>query len=216
MSIIGIDLSGPCNPNETAAVCFREKGSTLIYDKGLLCADDEVLCEFVGDLASGANVAVGVDAPLSYNVGGGDRDRDKELRRRLVDKGLPPGSVMAPTMTRMSYLTLRGIGLTRALERIRVAPWGIRIVETHPVGCLVLRGAPVALVKRLKQDHNARSKLVAFLEAQGLEGACRVANKSHHMIAACACCLAAWNWVRGSAIYIATAHPPHHPYELVC
>jgi len=213
---IGVDLSGPSNHKETAIVWFRASGAGLAYEGSRLGADDRYLFELVSGLASTSSVTVGLDAPLSYNVRGGDRERDRALRALLVARGLSPGTVMAPTMTRMAYLTLRGMAVARALETLRPKRRAPRIVEVHPIGCLALRGAPVFLLQRLKKSRHARQGLLVFLEGQGLEGAGRLGSGSPHLLAACACALAVWRWACGDAVWTFRAEPPYHPYDLAC
>lgn len=130
MFIVGIDLSGPSNTADTSLVVFRAEDERLLLREALSGAGDKSIYEAVSRLCTQDAVAIGIDAPLSYNPGGGDRPCDSDLRRRCIEAGMHPGSVMAPTMTRMAYLTLRGISVARSLESIPKAP--PRIVEVHP------------------------------------------------------------------------------------
>jgi predicted nuclease with RNAse H fold len=130
MIVAGVDLAGPCNASQTAIAWFTGDQGQLSCAKTVAGADDQLLFEILSGLAARDELVVGLDAPLSYNPGGGDRPGDSQLRRRLVLAGLRSGSVMTPTMTRMAYLTLRGISVARALETIR--PRAPRIVEVHP------------------------------------------------------------------------------------
>jgi uncharacterized protein len=41
------------------------------------------------------------------------------------------GSIMPPTLNRMVYLTLRGIKLSREIEKLNAA-YSISLVEVHP------------------------------------------------------------------------------------
>ncbi|MBN1513416.1 MAG: DUF429 domain-containing protein [Phycisphaerae bacterium] len=133
MKVVGIDLSGPRNTADTAVAVFSVAGSTLAYRDLLSGATDAIIRDAVSGLAAGDEVTVGLDAPLSYNPGGGERPCDGDLRRRLVAVGMHPGSVMAPTMTRMVYLTLRGIVATpdqsRILRCLLVASYPCRRTE---------------------------------------------------------------------------------------
>lgn len=104
--IIGIDLSGPSNTADTVCTLFEQEGKALRLISCMQGATDGDIVKLVAGLKNAEVCRVGLDAPLSYNRGGGDRPADKELRGRLVKAGLPPGSVMAPTMTRMACLTL--------------------------------------------------------------------------------------------------------------
>lgn len=211
---VGVDLSGPSNPSETGVAWFREDGARLVYAGSQVGADDPCLVGLIASLSARSEVIVGLDGPLSYNPQGGDRERDRELRTRAVRAGLPPGSVMAPTLTKMAYLTLRGMGVARCLEKL--APKPPRIVEVHPAAALALRGADVRSVRRLKKDALARLQILQFLEEQRLERASAVGTTSDHLIAACAAVLAAWRWAWGDAVWIAKAEPPYHPYDFAC
>ena len=71
---------------------------------------------------------IGIDAPLSYQDGGGDRPQDKSIRQFIKKHGLSGSSIMPPTLTKMVYLTLRGIGLTRRIMLLNDSQ-NIRMVE---------------------------------------------------------------------------------------
>jgi predicted nuclease with RNAse H fold len=214
MIIIGIDLSGPTNCEETAVACFEKKATGLLYWNSMVGADDRAIFDLVSGLSRTREVVVGLDAPLSYNIGGGDRERDARLRKLVIAAGLPSGSVMTPTMTRMSYLTLRGISVARFLELIETKK--PRIVEVHPGAALALRGALVKDIRTLKEDALARLNLLRFLGGQGLEGVGGVGVASHHLISACAAALSAWAWSSGKSVWLAQADPPYHPYDFAC
>jgi len=141
MVFLGIDLSGPSNTRETALVAFNATKSEYLFRyKSLLGADDNDILYFVNHLKSDGNIVVGIDAPLSYNVGGGDRPSDADLRRKIISVGLKSGSVITPTMSRMVYLTLRGISTARLLLTTCEK---MKIVEVHPGATMALRGAPI-------------------------------------------------------------------------
>ncbi len=214
MIFVGIDLSGPANCLETALAWFEKRDSTLQYLNSMVGADDRGIFNLVSDMLRTREAVIGLDTPLSYNIGGGDCDRDSQLRELIIDVGLPPGSVMAPTMTRMSYLTLRGISVARSLESIE--PRTPRIVEVHPAASLGLRGASVRDIKRFKEDASARLNILRFLEDHGLDRVGNVGITSHHLISACAGALSAWAWGSGNAVWIAKAEPPYHPYDFAC
>ncbi|MFP3489293.1 DUF429 domain-containing protein, partial [Staphylococcus sp. SIMBA_130] len=91
--------------------------------------DEKIYEQFRGK----KDVTIGIDAPLSYQPGGGDRPSDRALRQRIVKAGMRSGSIMTPTMTRMVYLKLRGISLSRGLEA------NAHIVEVHPGAAIGLR-----------------------------------------------------------------------------
>lgn len=214
MIFVGVDLSGPTNYQETAIAWFEKRDNKLQYLNSMVGADDRVIFDLASEILRTQELVIGLDAPLSYNIGGGDRDRDTQLRGLIIDAGLSPGSVMAPTMTRMSYLTLRGISVARSLENID--PKAPRIVEVHPGASLALRGAPVRDIRRFREDGSARLNILRFLEDQGLDGVGNVGITSHHLISACAGALSAWAWAFGKAVWIAQAEPPYHPYDFVC
>src|SRR5512138_1222103 len=118
MRIIGIDLSGPRNFAETCLVSFEEHGAELQLSEVREGVDDSRILDTLVQLGAKDQIVIGIDAPLSYNPTGGERPSDTELRRLLQSQGLRAG-VMSPTMIRMVYLTLRGMQLTRLLERLR-------------------------------------------------------------------------------------------------
>jgi predicted nuclease with RNAse H fold len=166
-AILGIDLSGPTNTKDTVAAAFKPvKG-------GLTCTDiiteggDGQILSLAEKLNASGTLAVGLDAPLSYNPGGGDRPADRQLRQTLTRVGLKSGTIMPPTMNRMVYLTLRGMALARMLETVCT---DVFIAEIHPAGAMALRKAPAADVRNLKSDQEARARLLAWMTAQGLSG----------------------------------------------
>jgi predicted nuclease with RNAse H fold len=214
MNYVGIDLSGPSNPGATALAAFAVRSGGLAWTGGLRGADDRELVRFLVDLESRTPVVVGIDAPLSYNVGGGDRPGDARLRAHTVAARLPSGSVMTPTMTRMVYLTLRGIALSRILETAGIE--GLRLVEVHPAAAMALRGAPLDAVLGMKKSSHSRERLLAWLEAQGLAGVSGISGPTDHDVAACAAALAAWRWSAGGAVWIEKADPPFHSYDFAC
>jgi len=99
MDVIGIDLAGPCNAADTAVAAFRANGRSLVLQERLVGADDATIAALIARARPDANLVVGLDAPLSYNDGGGDRPADRLLRARAVAAGLLPGSIMPPTLT---------------------------------------------------------------------------------------------------------------------
>ena len=114
--IFGLDLSGPGNTEESALVSFEAGNSSLQMTSAIEAATDGSIYDAIAGSSANAEAIVGIDAPLSYNPGGGDRESDRDLRKQIIAKGLPPGSVMPPTLTRMAYLTLRGMAVSRFLE----------------------------------------------------------------------------------------------------
>jgi len=214
MYFIGMDLSGPSNSGETAVVAFRplQKGD-LTCHKILPGADDSDIYHFTDSLQPEEEIIVGIDAPLSYNVGGGDRASDADLRRKIMAAGLRPGSVMAPTMTRMVYLTLRGISVARLLLETHART---RIVEVHPGAAMALRGAPVDDVAAFKRSKRSRGNLLAWLERRGLNKAADMKDPTDHYVAACAAALAAWKWHLDESPWLYRAKPPFHPFDYAC
>ena len=125
-AIVGIDLAGPSNTLETAVVLFRSDDTGLEYVRDCEGTDAGIR-DLVAREAARRRVVVGLDSPLSYEAGGGDRARDSALRKVVIKAGLHPGSVMPPTIFRMAYLTLRGLAVARFLEMPNV-----HVVEVHP------------------------------------------------------------------------------------
>ena len=214
ISYVGMDLSGPVNIADTAIVSFTPEDQHLVLHQHLTCASDDRIVALIRELNASGEVAAGLDAPLSYNPGGGDRPGDRKLRELIVRAGMRPGSVMPPTMTRMVYLTLRGVTLANQLRQID--PRNIRIVEVHPGAAMVLRGAPVQDVIEFKKSTAARKRLCQWLEKEGLRGVHKLSEESDHSLAACAAVLAAWKWHAGKAAWMEPAAPPHHPFDYAC
>jgi predicted nuclease with RNAse H fold len=214
MYIIGIDLSGPRNVADTCVAVFTERDGQLCFMQAVQGTDDRGILDLVSDIGkTDRAVAMGIDAPLSYNPGGGDRPSDAELRGRVREKGRT--GVMAPTLIRMVYLTLRGIALTRALEALKPRI-ELEMVEVHPGACMLLRGAPAFDVAAFKREVPARLRLLDWLETMGLSNLARDGDTSDHFVAACAAGLAAWQWSRGKAAWRHPAQPPDHPYDFAC
>ena len=216
MTVIGIDLSGPANFAGTALVCLEQSGRCLrLLDSHLhLGADDHAIFDVVSELAKTDDVIVGLDAPLSYNIGGGDRPADSRLRQKVIAAGLPPGTVMVPTMVRMVYLTLRGIAIARCIDAVDGSV--VKVVEVHPTACLILRGAPLNHVRAMKQDVDVRMSLLRWLESAGLEGVSQIPGPTDHYVAACAGALSAWKWSLDECVWLERAQPPFHPYDFAC
>lgn len=204
--LIGLDLAGPTNRDDTA-LCAAHRD-----DDGFTCRalvrglDDVALRAHVDTWAD--DVVVGLDAPLSYQPGGGDRAGDRALRRLLRERELP-GAVMTPTMTRMVYLTLRGLAVARLVRSLRPRA---RIVEVHPGAHLALHGAPPDAVAAMKREASARGDLMAWLRSHGARELPADAV-SDHEVAAVAAARGAWTWAAGAAIWCAPADPPLHPFD---
>ena len=121
-------------------VSFECENDSLRLTRTIEGTTDQSIYGAIIESPSNIKAIVGIDAPLSYNPGGGDRQADTHLRKRIIEKRMHPGSVMVPTLTRMVYLTLRGISVSRFLD----SPPNerIKIVEVHPSAAMALRGAP--------------------------------------------------------------------------
>lgn len=210
--IMGVDLSGPSNHADTACAEFERYGDTLIYRRHLSWLGDADILHVIEGASRGASLTVGLDAPLSYQDGGGDRDRDRELRKHLTRAGMPSGSVMTPTMTRMAYLTLRGISLSRMIAANQP---DAAIVEVHPFGSLALAGAPVEDLTMVKKDASARHRIAGWLADNGMDGL-PDQEFSDHELAAFGAAWAAWKWQSGAASWMAPAQVPSHPFAFVC
>lgn len=209
MEIVGIDLSGPASPENTAVTRFSTDDGQLVCESLTFGATD---VEIVESLVP-PDAVIGIDAPLSYCPTGGSRTSDTLLREQVVPIGLPPGSVMAPSAPRMSYLTLRGISLTRMLVEWRPTA---QIVEVHPASAFALRGAEIDDVRALKKSSEARTRLLGWLKNRGLNGIESTAAESDHMIAACAAALSAWKWSLDDCEWVYRAEPPDHPFDFAC
>lgn len=207
---IGIDLSGPSNTADTAVSVFKQSGSFLCLLEYYEGADDALIFGLADQHASAMPV-FGLDAPLSYNPGGGDRPGDRQLRK-LVNKAGGAAAVMPPTLTRMCYLTLRGVHLAHILSRRQ----GIRIGEVHPLAGALLRGADAHWIRNIRSSKTARRKLTVWYEKQGLKNVNGIRDASDHLIASFGCAFAAWKWVLNECIWKYPAAPPHHPFDYIC
>lgn len=213
MTFIGIDLSGPSNLSDTTLLAFCQRGRHLKLVESIEGASDLNIAEMVKQLSREGLVVIGLDAPLSYNPGGGLRSSDQSLKKRVIEAGLRPGSVMPPTLNRMAYLTLRGISVARLLKALAVP---VVIVEVHPGAAFALRGAPIEAVRTFKQDLESRLVLLSWLAQQGLKGLYEQASVTDHYVAAAAAALAAWKWHKGDSIWLHAAEPLLHPFDFAC
>lgn len=213
MKIVGIDLSGPRNTADTHLVVFEQHGEEMRLIESHANADDQLIFETSARLKK-EQVVIGIDAPLSYNSGGGDRASDAELRRLVNQKAHGVG-IMPPTMIRMVYLTLRGITLTRTLESLG-SDYDLRIVEVHPGACMLLHGANADAVRGFKRSPDHRTQLLHWLETQGEKGITNNNPVSDHFVAACGAALGAWRWCQGKSVWRFPAEPPQHPYDFTC
>lgn len=219
MRVIGIDLSGPKNHKDTVLAIFEQKGIHLQLVKWENNLSDQDILNEVYIQSQLDEVVIGIDAPLSYEDGGGDRKGDRELRKFIVNLGMRPGSIMPPTLNRMVYLTLRGIKLSREIESLN-APHPISIVEVHPGAVIGSRLSKQDIEYALvyKQEQSARSFIRNWLTEQNLTQIPVEIEAESHSIDACAAALGAWHWKTpiNKAKWIFPACPPLHPYDYCC
>src|SRR5690625_2459886 len=219
MIVIGIDLSGPSNHKDTVLVVFEVIENQLKFVKCRRHINDEEILKEVAAQSQVNEVVIGIDAPLSSEDGGGDRESDRALRKFIVEIGMKPGSIMAPTFNRMVYLTLRGIRLSREIER-QASSHPISIVEVHPGAVIGSRLSSIEMdyVLKYKQDLEVRKVLIQWFEQQQLIGIPETAAEQSHTIDACAAALGAWHW--GDHLFTPKwkypAKPPLHPYDFCC
>jgi predicted nuclease with RNAse H fold len=212
MKVVGVDLSGPRNVADTCVTVFEERSGELHLVRAMDSSGDQQIFETISQSNKNERVIVGIDAPLSYNPGGGDRESDRELRALVKEKG-GGAAVMTPTMTRMVYLTLRGIVIARMLETLEPK---VEIAEVHPGVALLLREAPMANGRLFERGRSMRSELCQWFERQGLKGLPAADELTDHFVASCGAALAAWKWALGEPSWRHPAHPPIHPYDFVC
>ena len=213
-NIFGIDLSGPSNTKESTLVSFEARTNSLQMTTAIEGVTDLSIYDAIAAKTTNVKVIVGIDAPLSYNPGGGDRKSDRDLRKNIIAKGMPSGSVMPPTLTKMAYLTLRGMAVCRFLESHPNKK--IHIVEVHPSGSMALRGAPVKSIKKMKSSTKAKQTLLQWLHNQGLNGIDTSGSVSDHYVSACAAALTAWKWHLAESVWIYKSEMPFYPYDFAC
>ncbi len=213
LTIVGLSLSGPSTTMETAmAIGHAETGGLTIEDCRVGMSDAAILA--LARRLSGTPCIYAVGAPLSYNDGGGDRPSDEQLRHEVVRHGLSSGTVVSPTTGGMTDLTLRGLALSRGLRS--VVGDSARLVEVHPRGAMLLRGAPKDAVRDYGSDPAARLALLGWLPTQGLRGLPMSTAMTRHTIAAVGATLAGWAWSAGHSAWCWKAAPPLHPFDLAC
>ncbi|WP_164219986.1 DUF429 domain-containing protein [Virgibacillus sp. YIM 98842] len=219
MRVVGIDLSGPKNHRDTVLMVFEAADSQLRFIKCRNHMSDEEILKEIADQSQLDEVVIGIDAPLSYEDGGGDRESDRALRKFIVELGMKPGSIMAPTFNRMVYLTLRGIRLSREIER-QASSNPVSIVEVHPGAVIGSRLSSIEMndVLTYKQDLQVRKALLPWFEQQQLIGIPDTAAEQTHAIDACAAALGAWHWGDHTCTpkWRYAAKPPLHPYDFCC
>jgi predicted nuclease with RNAse H fold len=213
MHVLGVDLAGPAGSASTGFACFKAATGRIEFSQQVCNGTDAALYGLAEQLSHAAPVIIGLDAPLSYQPGGGQRRRDAQLRKLIVERGMRPGSVMAPTAPRMVYLTLRGVALAGTLTKL-VSRHPIHIVEVHPGATLCLRGAPLDAVRTFANNPKVRSRLLWWLQNHGLHRIKKPVQCTSHFVAACAAALAAWSWHIGSPCWCARSELPWHPYDL--
>ncbi|AZU62319.1 DUF429 domain-containing protein [Neobacillus mesonae] len=219
MRIIGIDLSGPSNHKDTVLTVFKRQAGQLTFIKLLSYISDMDILNEIKYQSQIDEVVIGIDAPLSYQDGGGDRPGDKQLRQFIVTLGMKPGSIMAPTLNRMVYLTLRGIKLTREIENLETRN-SVSVVEVHP-GAIIgsrLLSEDLNYVLTYKQDVTARMFIRNWFKEQNLTNLPDVVQEESHSIDACAAALGAWHWKDESLEpkWLYPANPPLHPFDYSC
>ncbi|TKD70504.1 DUF429 domain-containing protein [Pseudalkalibacillus hwajinpoensis] len=207
---VGIDLSGPSNTKETSIALFKGDDSHLTFQQIVNGVTDEEIYELLQEQTD--SVVIGIDAPLSYQPGGGDRKADRALRKEIIAKGMKSGSIMTPTMTRMVYLTLRGITLSRGLSTTTSAS----IVEVHPGAAVGLRSPDLSSVLTYKLEIDPRHNLKAFLEKDGVKDIPTDVLQSSHSFDACLAAYAAWKWKQDKSEFLYPAEPPFHPFPVSC
>ena len=211
----GIDLSGPVNIIDTVISWFKydyskEKLSLIDYKIG---ADDNFIFNIVKDLSINNDLFLAIDAPLSYNMNGGDRESDKSLREFLKKKNIKTSSVMTPTMTRMSYLTLRGISITRILETFKKKP---KIIEVHPVVSLLINGANKEDIKNIKKNEKAKQNIFNFLKKRQISKLPVIVSKNDHFISSVIAAQIAYFYSKNQYQWRSKRKFPFHPYDFVC
>ena len=219
LKVIGIDLSGPANHKDTVMSVFNTDGDLLIFENVIEHASDEKILTIIQAIAANEDLVIGIDAPLSYQDGGGDRPQDKSIRQFIKKHGLSGSSIMPPTLTKMVYLTLRGIGLTRRIMLLNHSQ-NIRMVEVHPGAAIGTRIGPdqIEHVLLYKKELGSRKVIFEWFKSIGLMGIPYEVVQTSHAIDSCAAALAAWHW--GAETKQPTwqwkARTTEHPFEFCC
>ncbi|KAA9023601.1 DUF429 domain-containing protein [Niallia endozanthoxylica] len=218
MIVMGIDLSGPANHKDTAMAVFQTTGDELNLLDRVVHVDDEKILSMILSYTK-YEIIIGIDAPLSYQDGGGDRPQDKSLRDFIKSYGLLGSSIMPPTLTKMVYLILRGISLTRRIMQLNDDK-KIKIVEVHPGAAIGTRIGPSYLYHALhyKKEIHSRYVILDWFQSVGLKNLpIDIADNTHQMDA-CAAALAAWHW--GDSAKTPVWHwdgvTSAHPFEICC
>lgn len=217
MHLVGIALTGPGDPRRTALVKFRAQDEALEVAGRLLQASDPDIRAHVRGLADRSPVAVGLDAPLSYDLERGRRPCDEALDRDLREAGFDVAAAPAAAVPAEDRRALRGFGVARLLAGLE-APHPVWMVEVRHEGVLALRGAPLEALRGMEVSRASRAALLAWMESDGgLAGlAGRGLADTPAGVAACAAALGAWRWTQGRSVWLQEARPPYHPYDLAC
>lgn len=216
MKVIGIDLAGPANHKDTVMSVFQASEDLLVFENAMDQASDEKIFTAIQAIAAKEHVVIGIDAPLSYQDGGGDRPQDKSIRQFIKTYGLSGSSIMPPTLTKMVYLTLRGIGITRRILSANHADH-IHIVEVHPGAAIGTRIGSKKLHHALHYKKELESRIAIFnwFQSIGIMGIPNEFVETSHAIDSCAAALAAWHW--GDMTKQPTWHwkesTDEHPFE---
>lgn len=186
--VLGIDLSGPANHADTC-MAWRDQQGRIHLECG--CSDQAIVNWVV---AQPQPILVLIDAPLSYQDGGGYRPCDGQLRAWLNQAGFHRIGVMAPTMNKMVYLTLRGVSLAYQL-RLK----GAQVMETHPGASLVLSGVDAQSVYNLKKEPQAKELILDRWQQQGQYFT--IHPTSDHQIMAIQALLTGERWLNQQCYY---------------
>ncbi|SEM53925.1 Predicted nuclease (RNAse H fold) [Mesobacillus persicus] len=219
MKVIGIDLSGPANHKDTVLSVFQVKDNRLVFEEMVVDANDEMIISTIKAAASIGEVVIGIDAPLSYQDGGGDRPQDKSIRQIMKSYGLSGSSIMPPTLTRMVYLTLRGVSLTRRVMMMDFYE-NIQLVEVHPGAAIGTRIGKEHLSHALlyKKNEGSSKFVLEWFDKVGMVGVPETLYFSSHQIDACAAALAAWHWADSDKqpTWHWKTTSAAHPFEFCC
>jgi predicted nuclease with RNAse H fold len=237
MIIIGIDLSGPSNPKDTAYAQFRvgEGGDSLIGERFESNLKDVDLFALLRDLPEAEPVVIAIDSPLSYKDGGGGRASANALRRLIQKRGLnsPHGigmsasSIMSPFY--ISSLAMRGMHIARSIDP------RYTLIETHSGATLGLHMTDRLGVQppyqvpdcilHYKQDdklssqtaHRARQHIVQWLEqVEHVHNLPEDIAATTHQLDSCAAAFAAWKHAMNQSVFHAPVNLPQHPYGYSC
>ena len=189
---IGLDLSGPSNAQDTS-LCLLDNAGVRLFQH---CSDQHIF-DILQHLPTDQSIFIAVDAPLSYQDGGGFRDVDRALRRYLNQHGFQKIGVMAPTMTRMAYLTLRGMRFKELCAQFA----NIELFETHPGAALVCSGIDYAAVQGVKKEPAVIAQIVLELAQRLPESVVWPLIESDHDLMAVTAMLSALNRSKSQSIW---------------